>query len=312
MQSVGIVGVGTYLPERIVTNYDLSEIIETSDVWIRSRTGIRERRIAEKDMLTANMAVEAGKRAIDNAGISPQDIGMIIVATVTPDYAFPSVSCLVQERLGVLSGTPAFDISAACTGFIYGIVTAMQYVQAGLYKYILIVGADKFSSIIDWNDRNTSVLFGDGAGAVVIGRVQKNRGILSFDLGADGTGSKHLLANPMVSMNGREVFKFAVRQIPLSTELVLKKCGLKKGDLDFLIPHQANIRIIEGARDRLGLHKDKISVTLDRFGNTSAASIPISLAFEIEQGNIKDNDIVVLVGFGAGLTWGAVCLRWGT
>lgn len=311
MQSVGIVGIGTYVPERIVTNYDLSQKIKTSDVWIRSRTGIRERRIAEKDMLTADMATKAGKRAIDNAGISPQDIGMIIVATVTPDYIFPSVSCLVQERLG-LSGIPAFDISAACSGFIYGIITAMQFVQADLYKYILIIGADKFSSIIDWNDRNTSVLFGDGAGAVVLGCVQNNRGILSFDIGADGAGSKHLSANPMVSMNGKEVFKFAVRQIPLSTELVLKKCDLKKEDLDFLIPHQANIRIIESARERLGLHKDKISVTIDRFGNTSAASIPLSLAFEIEQGNIKDNDIVVLVGFGAGLTWGAVCLRWGT
>lgn len=311
MKRVGIVGIGTYLPENIITNNDLAEKLDTSDEWIRSRTGIRERRIASVQMLTADMAAEAGKRAIKDAGISPQDVGMVLVATVTPDHAFPSVACMVQERLGIPYGTPAVDIGAACSGFVYGIVTAMHFIQAGSYPYILVIGAEKFSSIIDWKDRNTAVLFGDGAGAIVLGPVQGNRGIISFELGADGTGGKHLLANPVVSMHGREVFKFAVRQIPLVSEIVLQKARLKNKDIDFLIPHQANTRIIEAARERLALPKEKVSVTVDRYGNTSSASIPLSLAHEIEQGKINDNDVLLFVGFGAGLTWGAVCLRWG-
>ncbi|WP_409306002.1 beta-ketoacyl-ACP synthase III [Peribacillus sp. SCS-155] len=311
VNSVGILGVGTYLPDNIVTNDDLKGKVNTSDDWIRSRTGIRERRIAPKDMLVSDMASEAARIAIKDANILPQDIGMILVATVTPDHSFPSVACMVQESLGIPSGVPAMDISAACSGFIYGIVTAMHFIQVDTHQYILLIGADKFSSIIDWTDRNTSVLFGDGAGAVVLGRVRHNRGILSFDLGADGTGGKHLMADPLVSMNGREVFKFAVRQLPLVTETVLAKCSLTNQDIDLLIPHQANTRIIEAARVRLGLSEEKISVTVDRYGNTSAASIPLSLAAEIEQGKIKDDEIILLVGFGAGLTWGAVCLRWG-
>jgi 3-oxoacyl-[acyl-carrier-protein] synthase-3 len=190
-------------------------------------------------------------------------------------------------------------------------ITAMHFIQTGSYANILVIGADKFSSIIDWTDRKTAILFGDGAGAIVLSVVNQNRGILSFELGADGSGGNHLLANPIVSMNGREVFKFAVRQIPLAVERVIHKARLKNEDIDLLIPHQANIRIIEAARERLRLPKEKVSVTVDRYGNISAASIPVSLAHEIHQGKINDNDIVVLVGFGAGLTWGAVCLRWG-
>ncbi|MGN7300185.1 beta-ketoacyl-ACP synthase III [Ferdinandcohnia sp. SAFN-114] len=311
VKRVGILGIGTYLPENVVTNHDLAEKLNTSDEWIRSRTGILERRNAPIEMLTSEMATEAGKIAIRDAGLSPKDIGMILVATVTPDYAFPSVASVVQERLGIPSGTPAMDISAACSGFVYGMVTAMHFIQAGSYPYVLVIGAEKFSSIIDWADRSTAVLFGDGAGAIVLGCVYEDRGIISFELGADGARGKHLLADPMVSMSGREVFKFAVRQMPLTVESVVQKAGLKNEDIDFLIPHQANTRIIETARERLALPEEKVSVTVNRYGNTSAASIPLSLAYEIQQGTINDNDIVVLVGFGAGLTWGAVCLRWG-
>ena len=311
MKQVGIVGIGTYLPDNIVTNIDLEKMFDTNDEWIRSRTGIKERRIAPKEMLTTDMAVESGIRAIEDAGITPQDIGMVIVATSTPDHVFPSVACMVQEKLGIPAGTPGMDISAACSGFVYAMVTAMQFVQAGSYPYVLVIGAEKYSSIIDWTDRNTAVLFGDGAGAIVLGAVQEDRGIMSFELGADGRGGQYLVTDPMVSMNGREVFKFAVRQMPLATENVVQKAGLKNENIDFLISHQANTRIIEAARERLELPKEKVSVTVDRYGNTSAASIPLSLAYELERGKIKDNDVLVLVGFGGGLTWGAVCLRWG-
>jgi 3-oxoacyl-[acyl-carrier-protein] synthase III len=311
MKQVGILGIGTYVPEGIVTNKDLERKLDTNDEWIRTRTGIRERRVAPQEMKTGDMGAEAAKLAIENAGLSPHDIGMVLVATSTPEYAFPSVACAIQETLGIPCGIAAMDISAACSGFIYGIVTAMHFIQGGSYKNILVIGAEKFSSIVDWNDRNTAILFGDGAGAVVLGTVQEGRGILSFELGADGSGGKQLTSHPKVAMNGREVFKFAVRQLPIATECVVKKAGLVNGDVDFLIPHQANVRIIEVARERLGISSDKVSITVDRYGNTSAASIPLSLEYELNQGKIKDDDILVLVGFGGGLTWGAVCLKWG-
>jgi 3-oxoacyl-[acyl-carrier-protein] synthase-3 len=311
MKQVGILGIGTYVPNKIVTNIDLEKKLDTNDEWIRSRTGIKERRVAPEEMHTGDMGAEAAKRAIENAGLSPKDIGMILVATATAEYSFPSVACIIQEKLGIPCGSPAMDLSAACSGFIYGIVTAMHFIQGGSYPYILVIGAEKFSSIIDWNDRDTAVLFGDGAGAVVLGTVQEGRGILSFELGADGTGGRQLISHPKVVMNGREVFKFAVRQMPNTTESVVQKAGRVNGDVDFLIPHQANIRIIEAARERLGLPSEKVSITLDRYGNTSAASIPLSLEHELKQRKIKDDDILVLVGFGGGLTWGGVCLKWG-
>lgn len=306
----GIVGIGRYLPEKVITNSDLEKVMDTSDEWIRTRTGIEERRIAEDDIDTSDMAYEAALKAIENAGISAQDIELILVATVTPDRPFPSVACLLQERLGATRAA-AMDISAACAGFMYGVVTAKQFIESNTYKHILVVGVEKLSKITDWNDRNTAVLFGDGAGAAIIGPVSGDRGILSFELGADGTGAKHLYQDEYIIMNGREVFKFAVRQMGESCVHVLEKAGLTNEDVDLLIPHQANIRIMEASRQRLELPIEKMSKTVHKYGNTSAASIPISIVEELEAGKLKDDDVIVMVGFGGGLTWGAIALRWG-
>lgn len=308
--NAGITGVGRYLPENIVTNLDLEKKMDTSDEWIRTRTGIEERRIAGDDMDTSDLAYRAALEAIDNAGIAAEDLDMILVATVTPDQPFPTVACMLQDRLGAKKAA-AMDLSAACAGFMYGLVTAKQFIEAGTYKHVLIVGVEKLSKITDWNDRNTAVLFGDGAGAVVMGQVSEGKGVLSFELGADGSGGKHLYQDDYIVMNGREVFKFAVRQMGESSINVLEKAGLSKEDVDFLIPHQANIRIMESARQRLELPVEKMSMTVHKYGNTSAASIPISLFEELEAGKINDGDVVVMVGFGGGLTWGAIAMRWG-
>ncbi|MEH7482351.1 beta-ketoacyl-ACP synthase III [Neobacillus drentensis] len=306
----GIVGIGRFLPEKIVTNKDLEKIMDTSDEWIRTMTGIEERRIAADDVNTSDMAFEAAKKAIQDAGITAEEIDLILVATVTPDTPFPSVACRIQERLGAKKAA-AMDVSAACAGFMYGIVTAKQFIETEVYKYVLVVGVEKLSKVTDWSDRNTAVLFGDGAGATIIGPVSENRGILSFELGADGTGSKHLYQDEYIIMNGREVFKFAVRQMGESCINVLEKAGLTKDDVDFLIPHQANIRIMEASRQRLDLPVEKMSKTINKYGNTSAASIPISIVEDLEEGRIKDDDLIVMVGFGGGLTWGAIAIRWG-
>jgi 3-oxoacyl-[acyl-carrier-protein] synthase III len=308
--NAGVLGVGKYVPEKIVTNHDLEKIVDTNDEWIRSRTGIEERRIAEDGMDTSDMAYEAAVEALKHADIKAEEIDMILVATVTPDQPFPSVSCMLQERLGAKKAA-AMDISAACAGFMYGMVTAKQFIESGAYKHVLIVGVEKLSKITDWKDRNTAVLFGDGAGAVVMGRVSEGRGILSFELGADGTGAKHLYQDEYIIMNGREVFKFAVRQMADSSVNVIEQAGLTKDDVDFLIPHQANIRIMEASRQRLELPEEKMSKTIKKYGNTSSSSIPIAMVEELEAGKIKDDDVIVMVGFGGGLTWGAICLRWG-
>ncbi|HJV17964.1 MAG TPA: beta-ketoacyl-ACP synthase III [Bacillales bacterium] len=308
--NAGVVGIGRYLPDRVVTNFDLEKVMDTSDEWIRTRTGIEERRIAADDMDTSDMAFEAAKKAIENAGITPDQIDLIITATVSPDRPFPSVSCLLQERLGAKKAA-AMDISAACAGFMYGIVTAKQFIETNVYKHVLVIGVEKLSKITDWNDRNTAVLFGDGAGAAIIGPVSGSRGILAFELGADGTGAKHLYQDEFIIMNGREVFKFAVRQMGESCLNVLEKAGLKKEEVDYFIPHQANIRIMEASRQRLEVPEEKMSKTVNKYGNTSSASIPISLVEELEAGKIKDDDVIVMVGFGGGLTWGAIAIRWG-
>jgi 3-oxoacyl-[acyl-carrier-protein] synthase-3 len=308
--NAGILGIGRYVPEKVLTNADLEKMVDTTDEWIKTRTGIEERRIASDDVDTSHMAFFAAEKALKNAGITAEELDMIIVATVTPDNPFPSVACMIQERLGAKKAC-AFDMSAACAGFMYGIITAKQFVEAGTYKNVLVVGVEKLSKIVDWDDRNTAVLFGDGAGATVIGPVSEGRGILSFELGADGTGAKHLYQDETIIMNGREVFKFAVRQMGESAVNVLDKAGLSKEDVDFLIPHQANIRIMEAARERLGLASEKMSMTVQKYGNTSAASIPISIVEELENGNIHDDDLLVMVGFGGGLTWGAIAIRWG-
>ncbi|MBU5218897.1 beta-ketoacyl-ACP synthase III [Bacillus sp. GX] len=308
--NVGILGIGRYVPEKVVTNHDLEKIMDTSDEWIRTRTGIAERRIADDTIDTSYMAVEAAKKALEDAGMSGEEIDLILVATVTPDRAFPAVACVIQEAIGAKHAA-AMDVGAACAGFMYGMITAQQFIQTGTYKNVLVVGSDKLSKIVDWNDRNTAVLFGDGAGAIVMGAVSEGRGVLSFELGADGSGGKHLYQDEYVMMNGREVFKFAVRQLGESCLRVLDKAGLTKEDVDFLVPHQANIRIMESARERLNLPQEKMSMTIEKFGNTSASSIPIAMVEELQNGRIQDGDLIILVGFGGGLTWGAVALRWG-
>ncbi|MED2030534.1 beta-ketoacyl-ACP synthase III [Bacillus mobilis] len=308
--NVGILGIGRYVPEKVVTNHDLEKIMDTSDEWIRTRTGIAERRIADDTIDTSYMAVEAAKKALEDAEVSGEDIDLILVATVTPDRAFPAVACVIQEAIGAKHAA-AMDVGAACAGFMYGMITAQQFIQTGTYKNVLVVGSDKLSKIVDWNDRNTAVLFGDGAGAIVMGAVSEGRGVLSFELGADGSGGKHLYQDEYVMMNGREVFKFAVRQLGESCLRVLDKAGLTKEDVDFLVPHQANIRIMESARERLNLPQEKMSMTIEKFGNTSASSIPIAMVEELQNGRIQDGDLIILVGFGGGLTWGAVALRWG-
>lgn len=308
--NAGIWGMGRYIPDQVITNFDLEKRMDTSDEWIRTRTGIEERRIAEDEIGTVYMAARAAEKAIQHAGIKPEEIDLIITATVTPDHSFPSVSCEIQHEIGAVNAA-AMDISAACAGFMYGIITGKQFIETGAYKHVLVIGAEKLSQLIDWEDRNTAVLFGDGAGAAVLGPVSEGRGILSFELGADGRGGKHLYEDKYVKMNGREVFKFAVRQMGESSINVIEKAGLKKEDVDFLMPHQANIRIMESARERLGLPPEKMSVTVNQFGNTSSASIPLTMVEELENGRVKEDDVIVMVGFGGGLTWGAIAMRWG-
>lgn len=310
---VGIKGFGAYAPERVVDNAYFEGFLDTSDEWISKMTGIKERRWSRDDQDTSDLAYEASKKAIEDAGIKPNDIDMIIVATATGDMPFPSVANILQEKLGT-GKVPTMDQLAACSGFMYSMITAKQYVQSGDYKNILVVGADKLSKITDLTDRSTAVLFGDGAGAVVIGEVSEGRGIISYEMGSDGSGGKYLYLNKETGklvMNGREVFKFAVRIMGEASTRVVEKAGLESDNIDMFIPHQANIRIMESARERLGIEREKMSVSVNRFGNTSAASIPLSIQQELENGRIKDDDTLVLVGFGGGLTWGAMVIKWG-
>ncbi|GGD18044.1 beta-ketoacyl-ACP synthase III [Pontibacillus salipaludis] len=312
MKSAGILGIGHYVPERVLTNFDMEKIVDTNDEWIRTRTGIEERRIASDDMDTTDLAYEAAVNALEDANVSAEDLDLILIATVTGETLFPSVGNRLQNRLGATNAA-SMDLAAACAGFMYGMISASQFIQTGAYKNILIVGVEKLSKITDWEDRNTCVLFGDGAGAAVMGPVSEGKGVLSFELGSDGSGASYLYQNQgeFLQMNGREVFKFAVRQMPESSMKVLEKAGLTKEEVDFLVPHQANIRIMEAARQRLEIPEEKMATSVKRYGNTSSASIPIALSENVKNGKIKDNDVVVLVGFGGGLTWGAVALRYG-
>ncbi|MEJ8544381.1 beta-ketoacyl-ACP synthase 3 [Brevibacillus borstelensis] len=328
MRSVGILATGSYTPERVLTNFDLEKMVETSDEWIVSRTGIRERRISGPEQASSDLALEAAKKALAKANISPEQLDMIIVATVTPDTTFPSTACILQEKLGAKK-VAALDVSAACTGFLYGIATGSQFIANGLYRYILVVGVETLSKITNYKDRNTCVLFGDGAGAAVLGPVKDGLGFQAFELGADGSGGA-LLSQPAggsripasvesveknlhyISMAGGEVFKFAVRVMNSATEAVLEKSGTAKEDIDLLVPHQANKRIIDSAIQRFGLSEDKVAINLDRYGNMSSASIPVALDEAIQEGRLKEGDNVILVGFGGGLTWGATLLKWST
>jgi 3-oxoacyl-[acyl-carrier-protein] synthase-3 len=327
MRNVGILGTGAALPEKRLTNADLEKMVDTSDEWITSRTGIKERRIAAENEGVTELAVKAAEQALNNAGITGEQVDLIIVATVTPDMFFPATACVVQERIGATKAA-TFDLSAACTGFIYGVSTASQFIATGMYRYALVIGAECLSRIVDWTDRNTCVLFGDGAGAAVLGPVQEGYGFQSFTLGGDGSG-KDLLkvealssrvpasenngANPLqyLYMNGKEVFKFAVRVMTSASDEVLAKANLTTEDIDLFVPHQANFRIIDAAMKRYGLPADKVVVNLDRYGNMSSASVPVALHEAVESGRVADGDTLVLCGFGAGLTWGATVLHWG-
>ncbi|MBS4020909.1 MAG: ketoacyl-ACP synthase III [Dethiobacter sp.] len=325
-KGVGILGVGSALPGRIVTNTDLEKTLDTSDEWIQSRTGIRERRIAEEGIVTSDLCTEAAHKALENAGITVDEIDLIIVATVTPDSPLPATACYVQAKMGAFKAA-AFDIAAGCTGFIYALAVGSQFIKSGIYKNVLVIGAEILSRILDWTDRSTCVLFGDGAGAVVLGPVPAGQGLLSFKLGADGSladmlcvpaGGTRMPACPesvegrqhYVRMSGNETFKFAVRVMGDVTSQALDELGLTKDDLDFLIPHQANLRIIEAARKRFELPEERVMVNIDRYGNMSSASIPVALEDAVSTGRLKRGDLVSLVGFGAGLTWGAVIMRY--
>lgn len=330
MCPVHIVGWGKYVPERIVTNDELSRLVDTSDEWIWTRTGIKERRIADDGETTSSMATRAAWRALEAAGLSPAQVDLIIVATATPDFVFPATACLVQDALGA-GNAAAFDVSAGCTGFVYALSVGVDMVTArdgaGKTATALVIGAETLSRITDWNDRGTCVLFGDGAGAVVLQANGSPGGVLSTFLGADGSGGD-LLYVPAggsgepashrtvsqrlhyVRMRGREVFRFAVRAMPDATQRVLEQAGLTAADMALLIPHQANQRILEAAIRVLDLPPERVYSNLERYGNTSAASIPIALCEAVEEGSIQRGDVIVCVGFGAGLTWGATALRW--
>lgn len=326
IRPIGIVGYGKYVPERILTNADMEQIVETNDEWIVSRTGIRERHIAAPEQATSDLAYEAAVQALKTAGMTADDLELIIVATITPDTFFPSTACILQDKLGAKKAA-AFDLSAACSGFVYGMATANGMLQTGMYNNALVIGADTLSRITDYSDRNTCVLFGDGAGAVVLGEVPQGRGFLSFDLGAEGSGGSLLKLEAggsrlpaseetiqdkkhFIYMNGREVFKFAVRVMGTATEEVLRKAGKGKEDIDLFVPHQANIRIIQSAMQRLDLPEEKCVINVDKYANTSAASIPLALVEAAEEGRMKEGDTILLVGFGGGLTWGASVLVW--
>lgn len=325
LRAVGILGTGKYVPEKVLTNKELEQMVDTNDEWIVTRTGIKERRIASAEQATSDLAYEAAIEALKNANVKVADIDLIIVATITPDKFFPSTACLVQQRLGATC--PAFDLSAACSGFTYALSSAYGYVATRQYNKVLVIGAETLSRITDYTDRNTCILFGDGAGAVVIGEVEAGRGFKSFVLGADGSGGELLKIDAggsrfpasldtiegkqhYLRMAGSEVFKFAVRVMGNCSEEAIEKAGLQKSDIDFLIPHQANIRIIQSALERLKLTEDHAIINVDRYGNMSSASIPVALAEAAEQGRLNKGDALCLVGFGAGLTWGASVLIW--
>jgi 3-oxoacyl-[acyl-carrier-protein] synthase-3 len=322
---IGIVGVGMHVPTKVLTNFDLEKMVETSDEWIQSRTGIRERRIAEPGTATSDLAVEAAKHALKHAGLTPKDIDLLLVATTSPDMLFPSAACLVQNRLGARQAV-CFDLSAACSGSVFAMITAQQYLAMGRYKRALVVGAEVLSSFVDWTDRSTCVLFGDGAGACVMTPVSRG-GILATDMGSDGSaaellympggGSKHPPSHASVDqrlhflrMNGTEIFKLAVRRMADSAQAVMTQAGLKAEEIECFIPHQANIRIIEAMAKRAGVPMGKVFINVDRYGNTSAASNLIALYEAVQGGTITRGDHVVLVAFGAGLTWGSILLQW--
>jgi 3-oxoacyl-[acyl-carrier-protein] synthase-3 len=323
---VRIAGVGHHVPKGVLTNADLEKLLDTSDEWITTRTGMKERHVATADEPTSEIAVKAARNAIASAGIEPKDVDCIIVATVTPDYTFPATACIVGSKLGI-EGVPAFDIEIACSGFIYGLTVAASLVRTGVFKRVLLIGAEELSRIINYTDRSTAVLFGDGAGAVVL-EASEQDSFLASELGADGSNPSHLYVEVggtataeitaediatkrnKVVMNGREVFRFAVTKMIEATNIALDRAKIAPRDVTWLIPHQANRRIIDAAAKHLDMPSDRVVINIDRYGNTSSASIPIALSETVASGKLKDGDVILFVGFGGGLSWGAVAWRW--
>jgi 3-oxoacyl-[acyl-carrier-protein] synthase III len=326
LRQAGIVGLGSAVPDKVLTNADVEKIVDTTDEWIKSMTGISQRRIAAEGEAASDFATKAAEAALASAGIAAADLDMIIVATVTGDSPLPSTASIIQNRLGA-TRTPAFDMQAGCSGFVYALSVATTMVSSGMYNNVLCVGVDMLSRVTNWEDRATCVLFGDGAGAVVVSAVGEGEGLLSFCLGSDGGGAELLTIRAggsklptsaqtvqdrlhYIEMSGREVFKFAVRIMGDAAVEALDKCGLTPSDVDLFIPHQANIRIIDAAARRLELPEEKVFVNVQNYGNTSAGSIPLAMDEAYRSGRLKKGDVVVLVGFGAGLTWAAAALKW--
>jgi 3-oxoacyl-[acyl-carrier-protein] synthase-3 len=316
---VTITGLGCHVPERVMTNDDLREFVDTTDEWVISRTGIRERRIAKPEEAMTDIALPACLRALEMAGVDAATVDLLVVATITPDMAFPSTAALLADQLG-MPDAAAYDLSAGCTGFMYAIAQAYAMVAAGLAKRALVVGGDVLSKILDWSDRSTLVLFGDGAGAVMLEATEQG-GFLGFELGADGAGGdslwlpgsgSRLFEDPerFVKMNGREVFKFATRVMVSSAQAILAECGKTVDEIDVYVPHQANIRIINHAAEKLGIPEEKIVVNVDRYGNTSSGSIPLALADAADDGRLEPGKLVLMTGMGAGLTWGSALIDW--
>jgi len=320
-----IIGQGYSLPDKIVHNKDLEAMVDTSDQWIRERTGIKRRRIQEREQASSEMGIEAAKNALESAKLDPLDVDLIIVSTESPDYLTPSMACIIQDSIKAINAA-AFDINAACSGFVYGMTVADQFIKTGLYKNILVIACEGLSKVVDWKDRNTCILFGDGAGAIVLSASEKG-GIINYDLGADGTKHKAITIplthfdedelfkrknkrEQVIYMQGREVFKFAVNAMTDSVKKLLSEKDIKIEEIDWIIPHQANMRIIDSSIKKLKYPKEKVIITLDEYGNTSSASIPIALAEAVDQGKIKKGDKIVLVGFGGGLTWASTVLEW--
>jgi 3-oxoacyl-[acyl-carrier-protein] synthase-3 len=322
-RSASVVSTGAYLPSRVLTNAELEKMVETSDEWIQSRTGIKERRIAAGDELTSDMGAKAAQQALELGGIDPLEIDLIIVATCTPDTIFPSTACHIQRKIGATRAA-AFDLAAACSGFLYAMITADQFIANGAYKTILVVGAEKLSSIVNWKDRNTCVLFGDGAGAVVLRHRLDGRGLLGFSLGADGsqpeiltlakgdggTMAQQELVTPFIQMNGKEVYRQAVSAMNRSAEESLERAGCKPEQIRWFIPHQANFRIVEAVAQRMGVSLEHFIINLDRYGNMSAACVPVALHETMMSGQLDRGDLVLLVTFGGGVTWGSLVLEW--
>ncbi len=325
MEKAGILGLGCYLPSKRLTNKDLEKMVDTTDEWITTRTGISERRIAPKEAASSDLGIGAANAAIKDAGLRPEDIGLIITATVTPDMAFPSTSCIIQNKIGAVNAA-AFDINAACSGFVFGITIAKQFVDSGLYKNVLVIGTEKMTNLVDWTDRSTCVLFGDGAGACVVGK-SKDKKIISYFIGCDGSGA-NLLRLPaggsriptteesvrnklhFLRMEGNEVFKLAVKIMADAANKAITKAGLLCKDIDLLIPHQANERILMAVAKKMGLPEDKIFFNIAKYGNMSAASTAVALAEANKERRIKKGDKICLVAFGSGITYGAVVIEW--